>query len=158
MLLCIVENMNPNYSIIPCFVEKKSKMTFKMCTISKQSLWFSTTNTYSSSYFFPKLCVSSFLLILQNFHLLNYPKSHHHDQNNKNSKVPWLVSILIALFIQNHILILPPKHSTPSSYRRSKIECGFGPIDAQLLRVGSLFAFSWVHQYCNLPQSFVYNL
>ncbi len=34
-----------------------------------------------------KLHVSSSpFLVLQNSHFLNYPKSHHHDQNNKNSK------------------------------------------------------------------------
>jgi hypothetical protein len=29
MLLCITENMNPNYSIIPCFVEKNLKKHLK---------------------------------------------------------------------------------------------------------------------------------
>jgi hypothetical protein len=36
---------------------------------------------------FLKLCVSfSLFHVFQKFNFLNYPKSHHHDQNNKNSK------------------------------------------------------------------------
>jgi hypothetical protein len=51
MLLCIIENMNPNYTIIPCFVKKIQK-TFKICAISKQNMWFFIVSTYSSSYSF----------------------------------------------------------------------------------------------------------
>jgi hypothetical protein len=29
MLICITENMNPNYNIIPCFVEKNPKQNLK---------------------------------------------------------------------------------------------------------------------------------
>jgi hypothetical protein len=35
MLLYINENMNPNYSIIPCFVENNPKITLKVYVISK---------------------------------------------------------------------------------------------------------------------------
>ncbi len=38
MLFGITENMNPNYSMIPCFVQKKSKTTLKICVISKHDL------------------------------------------------------------------------------------------------------------------------
>jgi hypothetical protein len=35
MFLCIIKNINPNYSIIPSFVEKNPKTTLKICVISK---------------------------------------------------------------------------------------------------------------------------
>ncbi len=35
MLLCIIQNINQNYSIIPCLL-KKSKETFKLCAISNK--------------------------------------------------------------------------------------------------------------------------
>jgi hypothetical protein len=34
----------------------------------------------------PCFIFSYFSPVLQNYTLLNYPKSHHHDPNNKNSK------------------------------------------------------------------------
>jgi hypothetical protein len=49
MLLNIIENMNLDYSIIPCFVEKNPKITLKICVIPKQNLWFSITSASSSS-------------------------------------------------------------------------------------------------------------
>jgi hypothetical protein len=121
--------MNQNYNRIPCFVEKNPKTTIKICGISKQSLWFSIASTSSSSLFslpnfespyFPKL--SNNLLtfpnslkisLFPNSPLFNHPKSHHHDQNQQEfkiqtNKVPLSVPILNALFIQNHLLILPP--------------------------------------------------
>ncbi len=48
MLLYIIEDMNPNYNIIPCFVEKLSKTTLKICALSKQSMWFSIASTCTS--------------------------------------------------------------------------------------------------------------
>jgi hypothetical protein len=59
VLFYIIENMNPNYNIFPCFIEKKSKTTLKIYAMSKQSLWFSTTSTYSFSSSSLKLYVSS---------------------------------------------------------------------------------------------------
>ncbi len=41
MFIYITKNMNPNYNIIPCFVEKNPKKTLQICAISKQSLWLS---------------------------------------------------------------------------------------------------------------------
>jgi hypothetical protein len=41
MLLCIIENMNQNYSRIPWFVEKNPKTIIKICDISKLNLWLS---------------------------------------------------------------------------------------------------------------------
>jgi hypothetical protein len=45
----VIENMNPNYNIIPCFVEKLSKTTLKVCPLSKQSMWFSIASMCNSS-------------------------------------------------------------------------------------------------------------
>ncbi len=59
MLIYITKNMNPNHSMIPCFIEKKSKTTLKIYAISKQSLWFFATSTSNSSYYSIKPLVSS---------------------------------------------------------------------------------------------------
>ncbi len=117
MFLYIIENTNPNYSIIPCFVEKDPRTTFKICVISKQSLWFFTASTYSSSYSSLKKNSLSHLLLFP-FLFQNSPpfwtiRGHIiMVQNNKNSKFkltkfPDLVPILTALFISNHILNYP---------------------------------------------------
>ncbi len=46
------------------FVEKNPKITLKICAISKQSIWFSTTSISSSSYFSLKNSMSHFLFLL----------------------------------------------------------------------------------------------
>jgi hypothetical protein len=84
--------MNPNYNILPCFVEKNPKTTLKIYVISKQSLWFSIASTSSSSYssFLKKLPISSssppplFSITLP---LLNHPKSHHYDPKQQEFKI-----------------------------------------------------------------------
>jgi hypothetical protein len=41
MILCITENMNPNYSMIPCFVEKKIQNNIKnLCYIKTRFVIF----------------------------------------------------------------------------------------------------------------------
>ncbi len=140
---------------------KKSKTTLKIYYIKTKSMVF---YKYLQLLLFSK---TSCLIFsppcspkLSPFELSQITSSWSKQQKFRiqTKKVPSLIHILIALFIQNHILILPPWHSTPSSCKISKIECWFGPIDVQLFRVSSLFAFSWAYQYYNLPQSFAYNL
>jgi hypothetical protein len=68
MILYITENINPNYNIIPGFVGKNPKITLKICVISKQTMWFSTASTSSSSYFSlktPYLILFSFFCFLE---------------------------------------------------------------------------------------------
>jgi hypothetical protein len=68
-------------------------------------MWFSTASTYSSSH-------SS----LQNFVFKKppyFPKLSPFDQNEQEFKIqtnkaPWSIFILNVLFIQKHVLILPP--------------------------------------------------
>ncbi len=92
---------------------KKFKTTIKIYGISKQKLWFSTTNTYSSSYS-SQNCVSKNPLL--------FPKSSCFGQslvtspwfktnNNskfKTNKVPLINPYPKCLFIQNHVIIQPP--------------------------------------------------
>jgi hypothetical protein len=56
MLICIIENMNPNYNRIPCFVEK-IKTTIKINGISKQNMGFSTTKYLQIFPLSKKLCL-----------------------------------------------------------------------------------------------------
>ncbi len=54
-------------------------------------------------------------LFSRTFPFLNHLKSHHYDPKQQKFKiqtnnVPWLVPILTALFIMNHIFNLPPYH------------------------------------------------
>jgi hypothetical protein len=90
----------------------KSKQQIKFVVYQNKILWFSTTSAYNSSYF-PQNSMPINSPFFSKFFFLDYPKSHHHDQNQKEfkiqtNKVPWLVPILNALFIQNYVLILPP--------------------------------------------------
>jgi len=83
------KNMNPNYNVIPCFVEKIPKTILKICVISKHSLWFSIANTSSSSY--SSLKKKLLLIFFSPFHFQNFPfptiPSHIiMTQNNKKSK------------------------------------------------------------------------
>jgi len=62
--------------------------------------------------FFSQLCAHNHSLFPKTL-TLNYLESHHHDRKQQKFKiqtnqVPWSVPILIALFIQNHVFILPP--------------------------------------------------
>ncbi len=100
MFLCIIENMNQNYSRIPCFVEMKIKTINKICGISKQNLWFSTTNTYSSSYS-SQYCVSKNVSLFQNLPFWVVPNLLIMIQNQQEfkiqiNKIPLLVPILNA--------------------------------------------------------------
>ncbi len=83
MFYCIIENMNPNYNIIPCFVEKNPKKHLKFVLYQNKVFYYKYLHLPLP---FSNLRVSSPPYVFQNFNLLNYPKSHHHDQNNKNSK------------------------------------------------------------------------
>jgi hypothetical protein len=99
------------YNRIPCFVVKKSKTTNKICHISKHKLWFCNPK-YLQFLFFPKLCVLESPYFLE-FSPFEPSKSYHYDQNQQEfkiptNKVPLLVVIRNALFIQNHVFILPP--------------------------------------------------
>jgi hypothetical protein len=111
----------------PMFCWKNPKTTIKIYGISKQNLWFSIVRTSSSSLSSLPNFVSKNFFIFQNSPLLNHLKSHHHDQSQQEfkiqtNKVPWLVLILNALFIQNHKLILPPLTLPPLYF-------GFHPIN-----------------------------
>ncbi len=76
------------YSRIPCFVEKNFEATIKICGISNQSLWFSTTSTYNSFHSSLQNYVSkNFSPTFQNFLLLNNPQFPHHDQNQQEFKI-----------------------------------------------------------------------
>jgi hypothetical protein len=96
MFLCITENMNPNYSMIPCCVQKNPKQHSKFCYIKTWSavFYYKYLQLFlllsKTLYFF----FSSFSLVFQNYPLLNYSKSHHHDLNNKNSKFKLTVATL----------------------------------------------------------------
>jgi hypothetical protein len=71
----LLKNMNQNNSIIPCFVEKNPKQYLKF-VVSKQNLWFFTTNTYSS-YSSPKFYVLKSLSLFKNLSLWVVPCLHH---------------------------------------------------------------------------------
>jgi len=106
------------YSRIPCFVEKNLKTTSKIYSLSKHNLWFSINKYLLLLLIFLKtLCLRS-SPIFHNSFLLNSLKSRQHDQNNNNSKIQInKISLIspyprgnvkgVALFIQNHVLILP---------------------------------------------------
>ncbi len=105
MLLYITKNMNPNYIIIPCFVEKIQNNTSNMCYIKIEFVVFYYKYLSLLLLFFNASCLlfSSLSLALQNSPLLNYPKSHHHDPNNKNSK-----------FKLTNCLVHPKSHTNPN--------------------------------------------
>ncbi len=80
--------MNPNYSIILCFVEKNPKQHLIYVLSPIESLVFyhkylQLFLLFSKNFMSPPLLLPP---ILQNSNLLNYSKSHHHDQTNMNSK------------------------------------------------------------------------
>jgi hypothetical protein len=117
MLLCIIENINPNYNIIPGFAEKIPKQHLKF--VLYQNKVFSTASTSSYSYFSlnktPCFIFFSSCLFCKTLPLLNHPKSHHYDLKQQEfkiqtNKVLWLIPILTTLFILNHIPSLPPWH------------------------------------------------
>jgi hypothetical protein len=82
-----------------------------LCYISKQSLCFFTTSTYNSSYFSLNFVSHLFLMlsITLTFWLSQVTSSWSKQQEYKfqTNEVPLLVLILTALFIQNHVPILP---------------------------------------------------
>ncbi len=84
--------MNPNYNIIPCFVEENPKTTLKICVISKQNLWFSTTSTLTLLNLFKKKKKTPYFILFsflfsRTFPLLNHPKSHHYDPKQHEFKI-----------------------------------------------------------------------
>jgi hypothetical protein len=85
MLLYIIENIPQNNNMVPCFVEKIPKQHFKYVLYQNRICGF-LLQVPTTPTLLKKLSISSSSLVIQNSHLLNYPKSHHHDQNNKNSK------------------------------------------------------------------------
>jgi hypothetical protein len=96
------------------FCWKKSKTTFEICVISKHGLWFSITNTSSCSYYYLKLLISSFPLSPLFSKILPFWTIPNHiimilTTRIQINKVPLSIFIIIVLFIQNHIFILPPQ-------------------------------------------------
>ncbi len=89
MLLYITKNINPNYNIIPSFVEKNPKITFKICAISKLSVVFYFK--YFHLFLFFSKNLSHFFLLLLCFlelrTLLNHPKSYHYDPKQQVFKI-----------------------------------------------------------------------
>jgi hypothetical protein len=57
MRFFIIENMNQNYSRIPCFVEMKLKQQIKFVVYQNKIYGFSTTKYLQLLSLFPKLCV-----------------------------------------------------------------------------------------------------
>jgi len=92
---------------------KKIKTTIKICGISKQNLWFSTTSTCNSSYSSQNYMSNNSFLFYKtpSFSIISSHITMIQNQQEfkiQTNKVPQLVPILNALFIQNHVLILSP--------------------------------------------------
>jgi hypothetical protein len=88
VLLYIIENMNQNYSGIPCFVEKKSKTTIKIYGISSTEFVVFYYKYLQLLSLFPQNFVSKNILFFPKPLLLSSPKSPHHDSKptkNQNS-------------------------------------------------------------------------
>ncbi len=62
MHLCTIVKYKSKYSKIPCSVEKNPKTTSKICSLSKQDLWFSTNKYLQLLLIFPKtFCLKALL-------------------------------------------------------------------------------------------------
>ncbi len=83
--------MNPNYSVIPCFVKENLKTTLKIYVISNKVNGFllqvllafptlsQNTNSLFHLIFLP--------LFSRTFPLLNHPKSHHYNPKQQEFKI-----------------------------------------------------------------------
>ncbi len=91
MLLYITKNMNPNYSVIPCFVEKKSPKQHLKSVLYQKKVYAFLPQIPPTLLFFSKkeLSISSCFppLFSRTFPLLNHPKSHHYDPKQQEFKI-----------------------------------------------------------------------
>ncbi len=91
MFLYITKNINPNYIMIPNFVEKNPKTALQICVLSKHNMRFSTTSTSNSPILLQKnnlyLIFFTFPLFSRTFPILNHPKSHHYDPKQQEFKI-----------------------------------------------------------------------